>query len=101
MRLCFISMLPQANQDPGFILKYEKMFSYYSLFSHATRERSEAEEKIYGLSTCASMVMLDCVSALLVLASGLLSVATKKDNSVVDFPQTLVLSGRFALEILS
>lgn len=47
------------------------------------------------------MVMLDCVSALLVLASGLLSVATKKDNSVVDFPQTLVLSGRFALEILS
>lgn len=32
MWLCFISVLPQANQDPGFILNYEKCFLITACF---------------------------------------------------------------------
>lgn len=46
------------------------------------------------------MVMLGCVSTFLVLVSSLVHVPDKMGGNMVGFSQSLLLSGRFALEIL-
>lgn len=99
--LCFTSALTQTDQEAGNPLwRMKKCFLITACFlMQQGKERWGRGNRTCFRHLC-FMVMLGCVSAFLVLVSSLLYVPAKKGGNVVGFPQSLILSGRFSLEIL-